>query len=137
MHRLRSFNLGLALLAVVAASAPLVAQDTAKGVRIGLRYDPGTRPGVAVLPISGAYGDSVRAILERDFDFSDRLAVVTLTAADGFLLTGETPAGAPVPLNYPLFAKVGAAAVVQVTPRPTRIRANADCVHPGKRRPHR
>jgi len=118
MHRLRSSPFCLALIAVVAASAPLVAQDTAKGVRIGLRYDPGTRPGVAVLPIAGAYGDSVRAMLERDFDFSDRLAVVTLTAADGFLLTGETPTGAAVPLNYPLFAKVGAAAVVQVTATP-------------------
>ena len=67
MRRLRSCSFGFAVIAVVAASsAPLVAQDTAKGVRIGLRYDPGTRPGVAVLPISGAYGDSVRAILERD-----------------------------------------------------------------------
>lgn len=104
------------VLAVAALSLPLRAQDTAKGVRIGLRYDPGTKPGVAVLPITGAYGDSVRAILERDLDYSDRLAIVTLTAADGFLLTGDTPAGKPVPLNFPLFAKLGAAAVVQVTP---------------------
>jgi len=118
MHRLRSSHFVLALLVVAGSAGPVVAQDTTKGVRIGLRYDPGTRPGVAVLPVSGTYGDSVRAILERDFDLSDRLAVVTLTAADGFLLTGETPKGAPVPLNYALFAKVGAAAVVQVTPTP-------------------
>lgn len=117
MRCLQISRLGLAFLGVVAV-APLFAQDTAKGVRIGLRYDPGTKPGVAVLPVPGNYGDSIRAILERDFDFSDRLAVVTLTAADGFLLTGETPAGAPVPLNYPLFAKLGAAAVLQVTPTP-------------------
>lgn len=96
--------------------AALQAQDTAKGVRIGLRYDPGTKPGVAVLPVSGDFGDSVRTMLERDFDYSDRLAVVTLTAADGFLLTDQTPSGAPVPLNYPLFAKLGAAAVLQITP---------------------
>ncbi|HEY8175999.1 MAG TPA: hypothetical protein VIF32_09920 [Gemmatimonadaceae bacterium] len=116
MRSLRS-PFGLAVLALVAV-APLFAQDTAKGVRIGLRYDPGTKPGVAVLPVPGNHGDSVRAILERDFDFSDRLAVVTLTAADGYLPTGETPAGTPVPLNYPLFAKLGAAAVLQVTPTP-------------------
>ena len=115
MRCLRPLQLGVALLAVVLA-APLRAQDTTKGVRIGLRYDPGTKPGIAVLPITGNYGDSIRSILERDFDYSDRLAVITLTAADGFLLTGETPAGAPVPLNFPLFAKLGAAAVVQVTP---------------------
>lgn len=100
----------------LALAVPAKAQDSAKGVRIGLRYDPGTKPGIAVLPISGAAGDSIRTILERDFDFSDRLAVVTHTAADGVLLTGETPSGAAVPLNYPLFAKLGAAAVLQVTP---------------------
>lgn len=110
-------GLVIAILTVVLA-APLQPQDTAKGVRIGLRYDPGTKPGIAVLPIPGDFGDSIRTILERDFDYTDRLAVVTLTAADGRLLTDRTPAGAPVPLNYPLFAKLGAAAVLQVTPTP-------------------
>src|SRR5207248_9198331 len=88
------------------------------GVRIGLRYDPGTKPGIAILPISGDFGDSIRAILERDFDSSDRLAVITLGASDGVLLTDRTPSGAPVQLNYPLFGKLGAAAVLQVTPTP-------------------
>jgi TolB protein len=102
---------------LVLAPPALVAQDTAsRGVRIGLRYDPGTKPGVAVLPISGISGDSIRTILERDFDYSDRLAVVTLSTTEGFLITGGTPAGSPVPLNYPLFAKLGAVAVVQATP---------------------
>lgn len=115
--RPRRYPLFVVLLAlVVAASAR--AQDSTKGVRIGLRYDPGTKPGIAVLPISGPLGDSIRTILERDFDFSDRLAVVSLTTADGILLTGETPSGAVVPLNYQLFGKLGAAAVLQVTPSP-------------------
>ena len=117
---------------VLALSAPARAQDTTKGVRIGLRYDPGTKPGVAVLPVTGPSGDSLRAILERDFDYSDRLAVVTLTAADGFLLTGETPRGAPVPLNFPLFAKLGAAAVVQMTPTPAGIHVTLHDVGQGK-----
>ena len=117
MHRLRYTWLTAVILSI-GLSSTLGAQDTTKGVRIGLRYDPGTKPGIAVLPISGNVGDSLRAILERDFDYSDRLAVVTLTAADGVLLTGETPAGAPVPMNFPLFTKLGAAAVVQVTPTP-------------------
>jgi len=117
---MRSFRPGL----VVALCATLIhmpagAQvDSTKGVRIGLRYDPGTKPGVVVLPVAGNWGDSIRTILERDFDFSDRLAVITLTAADAQLLSGATPSGAPVPLNYAVFAKLGAAAVVQVSPTP-------------------
>jgi len=108
----------IAALLVLGAASAARSQDTTKGVRIGLRYDPGTKPGVVVLPISGANGDSIRAILERDFDFSDRIAVVNLSSGDGYLLTGETPKGSPVPLNYPLFAKLGAAAVIQITPTP-------------------
>lgn len=115
MHRIRWIASSVLLWSAVAAVV-LRAQDTTKGVRIGLRYDPATKPGVVVLPVSGAVGDSIRAILERDFDYSDRLAVITLTSADGLILTGETPAGAPVPMNFPMFVKLGAAAVVQVTP---------------------
>lgn len=120
MH-LRCRHLAAAIFAVLAA-APLRAQDTTtKGVRIGLRYDPATKPGVVVLPITGTYGDSIRAILERDFDYSDRLAVITLSANDGFLLTGQTPRGSSSALNYSVFAKMGAAAVVQVTPTPAGV----------------
>jgi TolB protein len=122
MRGLSKLRLSVGLLVLV-AGASARAQDSAKGVRIGLRYDPGTKPGIAVLPIAGPTGDSIRAMLERDFDYSDRLAVVTLTAADGILLTGDTPAGTVVPLNYPLFAKLGAAAVLQVTPTPHGLHA--------------
>ena len=54
---------GLALLASVialaapAVTAPATAQDTLRtGVHIGLNYQPGTKPGVLVLPIAGAGG---------------------------------------------------------------------------------
>jgi TolB protein len=106
----------LQVLLVTALAASAIAQDSTKGVRIGLRYDPSTKPGIAVLPIAGAQGDSVRTILERDFDFSDRLAVITLTSADGELLTSGAPGTAT--LNYAVFAKLGAAAILQVTPTP-------------------
>src|SRR5438046_419680 len=107
----------LAGAAIAAAAACVVhAQDTTKGVRIGLRYDPSAKPGVLVLPIPGSAGDSLRAILERDLDYSDRLSVIRLTGGEGVLPTSRTPAGAPVPLNYPLFARLGAAAILQVTP---------------------
>ena len=97
-----------------ALATAAIAQDSTKGVRIGLRYDPSTKPGITVLPISGPNGDSIRTILERDFDFSDRLAVITLTTADGELLSASAPGQAT--LNYAVFAKLGAAAILQVTP---------------------
>jgi len=100
---------------------PVAAQDTARGVRIGLRYDPGTKPGVLVLPVGGggAGADSIKAILERDFDYSDRLAVVRLASTDGALSEPSREgggAGTARTLNYPVLGKLGAAAVVQVTP---------------------
>ena len=63
-------------LAVVCLLAtPLVAQDTTRGVRIGLTYDPGVKPSIVVLRGRGADADSVRAILSRDLDFGGTPAV--------------------------------------------------------------
>jgi TolB protein len=100
----------LAFAAICHLPSAIVAQDTSKaeGVRIGLTYAPGIRPGVFVAPMGGGNADSVRAIVARDLDFGDR---VTVIAPDG----GEPPTGA---LNYPLYAKLGAAAVVQASITP-------------------
>src|ERR1035437_4431433 len=110
-------------------SAVLRSQDTAtvKGVRIGLTYAPGTRPGVLIAPVSGPNADSVRVgpgvliapvsgpnadsvrvVLARDLDFGDRITVIQ---SDG----GEAPTGT---LNYPVYASLGAAAVVQASVTP-------------------
>ena len=64
---MRSFRLA-ALVAGLAMPLALGAQD--QGVRIGLTYTAGTRPGVYVLPMRGPLGDSVRAIIARDLDFA-------------------------------------------------------------------
>ena len=100
----------LASALVGSLAAPAGAQDTsrAQGVRIGLTYAPGTRPGVLIVPVGGANADSVRAILARDLDYGDR---VNRMAPD----SGDPPAGA---LNYPLYAQMGAVAVVQATVTP-------------------
>ncbi len=116
MWRVESRQLAVGLLVVLVGVLPAGAQDTTKGVRIGLRFDMGSKPGVAVLPISGHDGDSIRAILERDFDYSDRFSVVTVTPDDGSVLAGTSVAGTAPALNYPLFAKLGAVGVIQVTP---------------------
>jgi TolB protein len=101
-------------LAALLVAAPLAAQDTtSRGVRIGLTYDPGSKPGVVVLPVSGARGDSVRAIIQRDFDYGDRVNAIVL---DGSVAQEAVRLAAP---NWPLLARLGAAAAVQVTPTPT------------------
>ena len=95
------------LVRAVAACGMLLFATTATaqdGVRVGLTYSAGTRPGVYILPMRGTYADSVRAILGRDLDFGDRVSVVM---AD----SGTAPTGA---LNYPLYAQLGAAAVIQL-----------------------
>jgi TolB protein len=98
-------------LAALLVAAPLVAQDTtSRGVRIGLTYDPGTKPGVVVLPVSGARGDSVRAIVQRDLDFGDRVNAIVL---EGSAAQEAARASGP---NWPLLARLGAAAAVAVTP---------------------
>jgi len=87
------------------------AQDTTrKGVRIGLTYQPGTKPVVVVLPVTGAGGDSVAAILSRDLDFSDRVEVVTPTSAVAFDAARGKAGRAP---NYGLWKTLGGAAVVE------------------------
>ena len=98
-----------ALAALVLCSAPAVAQDTTKGVRIGLTYDPGSKPGVVVLPGKGVGADSIRAIIQRDLDFGDRVNAIGL---DADALGVASRAASP---SWPVLAKLGAAAAVQVT----------------------
>jgi tol-pal system beta propeller repeat protein TolB len=106
------------LLAVCACLAPLAASDnlsaqdtvtTAPGVRLGLSYPRGTIPRVIVLPVDSTPGDSVRAIIQRDLDYSDRVSPIPL---DAMTLAGITPAAGQDP-NYELFRTLGAAAIIQ------------------------
>ncbi len=103
---LRLLTLGAAAI-TLAASVPVSvrSQEPVQGVRIGLTYSAGTRPGLYVLPMRGQLADSIRAIITRDIDFGDRVSVI---APD----SGAPPTGK---LNYPLYARLGAAAVLQLT----------------------
>jgi TolB protein len=102
-----------ALGALLLLSAPLAAQDSTRGVRIGLTYDPGSKPGVVVLPGRGTGADSIRAIIQRDLDFGDRVTAIVL---DADVLAEASRAASP---NWAVLAKLGAAAAVQVTPTAT------------------
>lgn len=104
----RSRGLALLLLVAVATLGLVPVRTQAQeqqGVRIGLTYAAGTRPGLYVLPMRGTHVDSIRAIITRDIDFGDRVSVI---APD----SGTPPSGQ---LNYPLYARLGAAAILQLT----------------------
>jgi Periplasmic component of the Tol biopolymer transport system len=101
-----------AFIALVLACSSLGAQDTTKGVRIGLTYSAGTKPGVVVLPAKGVGADSLRAIVQRDLDYGDRVEIIATEVAG----TADTPTAAP---SWPVLARLGAAAAVQVTPTST------------------
>lgn len=103
----------LPLLAVVGGQ-PLTGQDSvppAEGVRVGIEYRPGVRPAVVVLPGRGL--DSVRAILTRDLDFSDRFEVIPLAAGDTAAVAAN--AGGRT-VNYALFRTLGAEYALEVVP---------------------
>ena len=79
------------------------------GVRLGINYPAGTTPKVIVMPADSAAGDSVRAIIQRDLDYSDRVAPLML---DDMTLMGMTPAPGQ-PYNFSLFANLGVAAIIE------------------------
>src|SRR5438445_290838 len=114
----------------------LTAQDTAtidRGVRIGIIYRPGVRPGMVMLPRKGMGLDSVRVMVARDLDYSDRFEVITLPGGDSIRLAGgSTPARATgrrpgagtaatggaqagSALNYPLYQALGADFALDIT----------------------
>jgi len=107
---------GLILLVVactLGATTTLRAQDTTTtGVRLGLTYEAGTKPGVIVLPVRDDDDDSLRVIVQRDLDYSDRFTVIAL---DQKTLTGLVPAPGEK-INFALVAKFGAALLVRMTP---------------------
>ncbi len=99
------------VLALLPHRAP--AQDTTwrEGVRINVILPGrGAKPGILVLPIVGTDADSVRAIFTRDFDYGHRLTVIDMPAAS------VPPPNANGTLNYPLYAQLGANALLQVSP---------------------
>ena len=79
------------------------------GVRLGLNYAVGSKPGVLVLPMVGDDADSVRTILQRDLDNDDRVTIVALDLAAARALLPH----ANGKFNFAVFAKMGVAAIVR------------------------
>jgi TolB protein len=95
----------VALAALGAWPLTVAAQDT---VRVGITYRPGVRPGLVVLPAPGL--DSVRAIVARDLDYSDRFELIELTQ------TPPTEAGPRGPINFAFYRTLGAALALELLP---------------------
>jgi TolB protein len=92
----------------------LAAQDTTRvdeGVRVGVDYTPGTRPGLIVLPGSGL--DSARAIIRRDLDYSDRFEMIAV--GDQVATTGGGTPPSSGPVNYELYKGMGAEFAVELS----------------------
>jgi TolB protein len=96
---------GVVALVALALAQGAAAQDTThvfEGVRVGIKYNPGERPGLVVVPGSGI--DSVRAIVQRDLDYSDRFQLIAV-GDPGHGTGSVAPSG---PLNYGLYKALGA-----------------------------
>jgi tol-pal system beta propeller repeat protein TolB len=131
IHRLFTAAI-FAGVAAAAISTTACGQDTAQvrpGVRLGLSYPRGTTPKVVVMPVDSTPGDSVRTMIQRDFDNSDRVTPLML---DDATLAGMTPA-AGQSYNYPLFASLGAAAIVHARKIPTGYSVSLYDVSAGRR----
>ena len=113
MRRLPTLLLAIASATLLTPDAS-AQQDTLRGVRLTLTYGAGTRPGVIVLPAQWLNSDSIRAIVQRDLDYGDRVTVIPASDSLGIVARG--------PLNYELFARLGAAAVVQLHPSQRGVR---------------
>lgn len=95
----------LALVAFLASARGLAAQrDTTsvEGVRVGIMYAPGIRPGLVVLWQAGL--DSVGTIVRRDLDYSDQFEMVP---------GAVNPHAGPV--NGPLYRGMGASYALEIT----------------------
>ncbi len=96
-------------LAGLIAARPASAQDSTQNpIRLALHYITGAQPGLLVVGAPGL--DSVRRIVERDLDFSDRFSMEFVPDS-----LAMEPAGAFDPR---LFSGFGLAWVVLLTPMP-------------------
>jgi len=118
--RAAAFTLVAGLAINAGTSCRVLAQDTTfRGITLVGNYDPlRDKIPVAVLPVSGAFGDSLRAIIQRDLDFSDRFTILPIEGGDA---DAARTGGAASGLNYSIFQRLNAAAVVQMTTMPTGI----------------
>jgi TolB protein len=125
-------RLAAAVAAALAVGTTVEAQqDTTgpveQGVRIGITYTPGVRPGLLVLRAdAGPAVDSAQTMLQRDLEYSDHFEIIALPGGERLFATlhrpppdsGEAANGsAPARfVNYGLYEALGADFAVEVEP---------------------
>ncbi len=112
------------LLGLVASAGTVLAQDTTRveeGVRIGVDYRPGMRPGLVVVPGTGL--DSVRAMVRRDLDYTDRFEMITVADLPQGSASGRGSAEAAAGVNYELYRSLGAQFAVELVPASSGVTA--------------
>jgi TolB protein len=107
---------------VLGAAIPLAGQDSGR-VALNLNYRAGARPGIIVLAREGL--DSVRTVIERDLQFSDRFVMA-------FLPEGAAPLGDSV--NTALYRQAGLTWAVELQPIPGGLEASLHDLRTGERR---
>ena len=107
--RRASVYLALAVLfgLALAAAAKVMQGQAPKKARV-LTMATTSLPAVALTEAAGRFGDSVRAIMRRDLDFSDRVRI----ASTSTLVGDPNLASSATPADYARFAKLGAGYVV-------------------------
>jgi TolB protein len=103
-------------LAIMVCARVASAQDTTRveqGVRVGVDYRPGVRPGLVVLPAAGL--DSVRAIVTRDLDYTDQFEMVPVGDPPSPNSAGPAQPGDAGGVNYGLYKTLGAEFAVELT----------------------
>jgi TolB protein len=112
------------LMVFVATAGTVMAQDTTRveeGVRIGVDYRPGMRPGLVVVPGTGL--DSVRAMVRRDLDYTDRFEMITVADLSQGSTSGRGSAEAASGVNYDLYRSLGAQFAVELVPASSGVTA--------------
>ena len=110
----RSALVSLAGLVALAATARAQDPRPPESITVGIEYNPAARPGLVVIPGVGA--DSVRAIVRRDLDFSDRFEMIAVSDPG----TGGSSTG---PINYGLYKALGAELAVELLDRSGKVLA--------------
>ena len=118
-----------------AAAGTLAAQDTTQvneGVRVGVDYTPGMRPGLVVVPGDGL--DSARAIIRRDLDYSDRFEMINLADSPAIATSGGGAVAEGGPINYELYRGLGAEFAVELSEAAGGVMARLHDVSAGRLR---
>ena len=100
-------------IAALLAATPLAAQDTTQvqdAIRLGIEYRPGTRPKLVVVP--GAGLDSLRAIVRRDLDYSDRFEILAAGEPPSESTRSVAEGGS---INYGIYKLMGAEFAVELS----------------------